>query len=243
MAVANILLSGIVGSTAYGLAHQGSDIDRLGMFAAPTEALHGLHAPKESHVTTAPDRTLHEAAKWCRLALGGNPTAMELVWLPDELYEVRTPLGDELIGIRTSFLCAKRVRDAYLGYATQQFRRLEARGGGSFSADTRKRTAKHARHLKRLCHQGLVLYTTGRLELRVEDPEEYHAFGERVAADPAAALPLLRHYEAAFEETPTVLPERPGEAAVEAWLRRVRDLFYTAETATSCSCSQASSMP
>jgi hypothetical protein len=224
MAVANILLSGIVGSTAYG------------MFAAPTEALHGLHAPKESHVTTAPDRTLHEAAKWCRLALGGNPTAMELVWLPDELYEVRTPLGDELIGIRTSFLCAKRVRDAYLGYATQQFRRLEARGGGSFSADTRKRTAKHARHLKRLCHQGLVLYTTGRLELRVEDPEEYHA-------DPAAALPLLRHYEAAFDETPTVLPERPGEAAVEAWLRRVRDLFYTAETATSCSCSQASSMP
>jgi hypothetical protein len=243
MAVANILLSGIVGSTAYGLARPGSDIDRLGMFAAPTEALHGLHTPKESHVTTAPDRTLHEAAKWCRLALGGNPTAMELVWLPDELYEVRTPLGDELIGIRTSFLCAKRVRDAYLGYATQQFRRLENRGDGSFSADTRGRTAKHARHLKRLCHQGLALYTTGRLELRVEDPEEYHAFGERVAADPAAALPLLRHYEAAFDETPTVLPERPDEAAAEAWLRRVRGLFYTAETVTSCSCSQASSMP
>ncbi|MFD6173567.1 nucleotidyltransferase domain-containing protein [Streptomyces coeruleorubidus] len=243
MAVANILLSGIVGSTAYGLARQGSDIDRLGVFAAPTEALHGLHTPKESHVTTAPDRTLHEAAKWCRLALGGNPTAMELVWLPDELYEVRTPLGDELIGIRASFLCAKRVRDAYLGYATQQFRRLENRGDGSFSADTRKRTAKHARHLKRLCHQGLALYTTGRLELRVEDPEEYHAFGERVAADPAAALPLLRHYEAALDETPTVLPERPDEAAVEAWLHRVRRLFYTAETAASCSCSQASSMP
>ncbi|OUD00914.1 nucleotidyltransferase domain-containing protein [Streptomyces swartbergensis] len=243
MAVANILLSGIVGSTAYGLARQGSDIDRLGMFAAPTEALHGLHTPKESHVTTAPDRTLHEAAKWCRLALGGNPTAMELVWLPDELYEVRTPLGDELIGIRGSFLCAKRVRDAYLGYATQQFRRLENRGDGSLSADTRKRTAKHARHLKRLCDQGLSLYATGRLEIRVEDPEEYHAFGERVSADPAAALPLLRHYEAAFDETPTVLPERPDEAAVEAWLHRVRGLFYTAEAATSCSCSQASSMP
>ena len=243
MAVANILLSGIVGSTAYGLAHQGSDIDRLGVFAAPTDALHGLHTPRESHVTTAPDRTLHEAAKWCRLALGGNPTAMELVWLPDELYEVRTPPGDELIGIRTSFLCAKRVRDAYLGYAAQQFRRLENRGDGSFPADTRKRIAKHARHLKRLCHQGLSLYTTGRLEIRVEDPEEYHAFGERVAADPAAALPLLRHYEAAFDETPTVLPERPDEAAAEAWLHRVRGLFYTAEMATSCSCSQASSTP
>ncbi|GGY06992.1 nucleotidyltransferase domain-containing protein [Streptomyces djakartensis] len=226
MTVPNVLLSGIVGSTAYGLAREGSDIDRLGLFAAPTTELHGLRRPKESHVSTAPDRTLHEAAKWCRLALGGNPTAMELVWLPDELYEVRTPLGDELIGIRAAFLSARRVRDAYLGYATQQFRRLEARGDGSFSADTRGRTAKHARHLKRLCAQGLELYTTGRLTIRVADPEEYHAFGERVAADPSAALPLLRQYETAFDSGPTVLPEEPDEAPVEAWLRRVRADFY-----------------
>ncbi|MFE6199849.1 DNA polymerase beta superfamily protein [Streptomyces sp. NPDC057838] len=229
MTVPNVLLSGIVGSTAYGLAHEGSDIDRLGLFAVPTERLHGLHRPKESHVGTAPDRTLHEAAKWCRLALGGNPTAMELVWLPDDLYEVRTPLGDELIGIRSAFLSARRVRDAYLGYATQQFRRLESRGDGSFSADTRKRTAKHARHLKRLCRQGLELYTTGRLTIRVEDPEEYHAFGERVAADPSAALPLLSHYEDAFGAKPTVLPDEPDEAPAEAWLRRVRAHFW-AET-------------
>ncbi|MGW7402880.1 nucleotidyltransferase domain-containing protein [Streptomyces sp. NPDC054833] len=226
MTVPNVLLSGIVGSTAYGLAHEGSDVDRLGVFAVPTAELHGLHRPKESHVTTKPDRTLHEAAKWCRLALGGNPTAMELVWLPDELYEVRTPFGDELIGIRSSLLCAKRVRDAYLGYATQQFRRLEARGDGSFSADTRKRTAKHARHLKRLCHQGLELYATGRLTIRVEDPQEYHDFGERVAADASAALPVLRAYQAAFDETTSVLPEQPDEAAAEAWLRRVRGHLY-----------------
>ncbi|WP_051705171.1 MULTISPECIES: DNA polymerase beta superfamily protein [unclassified Streptomyces] len=227
MTVPNVLLSGIVGSTAYGLAREGSDIDRLGLFAAPTAELHGLRRPKESHVSTAPDRTLHEAAKWCRLALGGNPTVMELVWLPDELYEVRTPLGDELISIRTAFLSARRVRDAYLGYATQQFRRLEARGDRSFSADTRGRTAKHARHLKRLCAQGLELYTTGRLTIRVEDPEEYHAFGERAAADPSAALPLLGHYEKAFDSGPTVLPDEPDEAPVEAWLRRVRADFYT----------------
>ncbi|MEV5987429.1 nucleotidyltransferase domain-containing protein [Streptomyces sp. NPDC052051] len=226
MTVPNVLLTGIVGSTAYGLAHEGSDVDRLGMFAAPTEALHGLRRPKESHVSTAPDRTLHEAAKWCRLALGGNPTVMELVWLPAELYEVRTPLGDELIGIRTSFLCARRVRDAYLGYATQQFRRLEARGDGSFSADTRKRTAKHARHLKRLCDQGLELHTTGKLTIRLENPQEYHDFGERVAADAEVARPLLRSVETAFDETRGVLPQQPDEAAVEAWLRRVRAHFY-----------------
>ncbi|MFC9290095.1 DNA polymerase beta superfamily protein [Streptomyces sp. NPDC057052] len=226
MTVQNILLSGVVGSTAYGLAHAGSDVDRLGLFAAPTEELHGLHPPKESHVSTAPDRTLHEAAKWCRLALGGNPTVTELVWLPDELYEVRTPLGDELVGIRTTFLSARRVRDAYLGYATQQFRRLLGRGDGSFSADTRKRTAKHARHLKRLCGQGYELYTTGTLSIRVDDPESFHRFGEQVAADPDAALPLLRRYEAAFDEARSVLPEQPDERAADAWLRKVRRHFY-----------------
>ncbi|MFI5973540.1 DNA polymerase beta superfamily protein [Streptomyces sp. NPDC051452] len=227
LAVPGVLLSGIVGSTAYGLARPGSDVDRLGIYAVPTEQLHGLHRPTESHVTTGPDRTLHEAAKWCRLALGGNPTVMELVWLPPELYEVRTPLGNELIDIRRSFLSATRVRDAYLGYATQQFRRLENRGDGSFSADTRKRTAKHARHLKRLCHQGLELYTTGHLTIRVTDPQEYHDFGEQVAADSSAARPLLAEYEAAFNENRSVLPDQPDEAAAEAWLRRVRAHLYT----------------
>ncbi|MFD7433745.1 DNA polymerase beta superfamily protein [Streptomyces sp. NPDC059861] len=226
MTVTNILLSGVVGSTAYGLAREDSDVDRLGMFAAPTEALHGLHGPKESHVTTAPDRTLHEAAKWCRLALGGNPTVMELVWLPEELYEVRTPLGDELIGIRSTLLGARRVRDAYLGYATQQFRKLRSR---TDAPDTRRRTAKHARHLKRLCTQGYELYATGRLTIRVEDPESYHAFGEQAAADPSAALPLLRHFEAAFDATRGALPEQPDERAAEDWLRRVRRHFYTSD--------------
>ncbi|MFE6988388.1 DNA polymerase beta superfamily protein, partial [Streptomyces pharetrae] len=31
MTVNNILLSGVVGSTAYGLAHEDSDVDRLGV--------------------------------------------------------------------------------------------------------------------------------------------------------------------------------------------------------------------
>lgn len=226
MTVPHVILSGIVGSTAYGLTHEGSDIDRLGVFAVPTAELHGLHRPKESHVSTRPDRTLHEAAKWCRLALGGNPTAMELVWLPDELYEVRTPFGDELIGIRSSLLCAQRVRAAYLGYATQQARRLAAKADGPATEEVRRRTAKHARHLKRLCAQGLELYATGRLTIRLENPQEYRDFGERVADDPAAALPVLRAYERAFDETATVLAERPDEAAAEAWLRRLRTHLY-----------------
>lgn len=219
----NVLLSGTVGSTAYGLAHAGSDIDRLGVFAAPTEAFHGLHPPAESRVTTDPDTTLHEAAKWCRLALGGNPSVTELVWLPDELYEVRTPLGDELIALRASLLCADRVRDAFLGYAAQQLNRLRARGP---AAHRDPRAAKHARHLLRLLEQGEELHRTGRLTVRLRDPERVREEGQRIAADPERAAEAIARAREAFDR-PGVLPDAPDTAAVEAWLLRVRAAYYT----------------
>ena len=219
----NVLLSGIVGSTAYGLAGPDSDVDRLGVYAAPTTAFLGLGKPDESIVTSRPDRTLHEVGKWVRLALGGNPTVMELAWLPDDLYEVRTPIGDELIGLRAALLSARRVRDAYLGYATQQFRKLETRGDGSFSADTRKRTAKHARHLYRLCWQGLAIYTTGVVPVRLDDPQRFLDFGEQVAAgDIETARAMLASYEGLFDTARTVLPDEPDFARADAWLVDVR---------------------
>lgn len=219
-----VLLSGIVGSTAYGLAHAGSDLDRLGLFAVPTEELHGLDRPAESQVTTEPDITLHEAAKWCRLALGCNPTASELVWLPDELYEARTPLGDELIGIRTSFLSAKAVRGSYLGYAQQQFRKLLTRD--TTVPATRARAAKHARHLVRLVDQGVRLHETGEVVLRVDDPERVRDLGIRIADRPDLAVGLLAAAEHRFAR-PGVLPSAPDAAPAEAWLRRVRAAHYT----------------
>lgn len=226
-----VLLSGIVGSTAYGLAGPGSDVDRLGMFAAPTRALLGLHRPPESHVTTAPDVTFHEAGKAVRLMLAGNPTASELLWLPDELYETRTALGEEAITLRAAFLSAKRVRDAYLGYAAQQFRKLISRGEEARSEEVRGRIAKHARHLMRLTDQGLELYGSGTVLIRLADPERYLAFGEQVAADPQAAAVFMARAEDSFDRARTVLPDEPDTAAVEAWLLRVRQAFWEREPA------------
>lgn len=225
-----MLLSGIVGSTAYGLATPASDVDRLGVYAAPTAAFHGLRPPTgkaATRVSTDPDVTVHEAAKFAALSLDVNPTVTELLWLPDELYEIRTGLGDALIGLRTSFLSAQRVRDAYFGYAVSQFKRLEARGDGSFSADTRRRTAKHARHLARLLDQGYGLYASGTLRVRLDDPEFYRRLGERVAGgDLAEAKALLAAAETDFDETTSPLPDRPDEEAVERWLHAVRAAHY-----------------
>lgn len=223
----NVLLSGIVGSTAYGLATEDSDVDRLGVYAVDTEKLFGLHPPKESVVTTNPDMTHHEVGKWCRLALGGNPTVMELVWLPEKLYEVRTDLGEELINIRSAFLSAKRVRNAYFGYAAQQFRKLEARGDGTFGPDLAKRTAKHARHMYRLLAQGYSLWATGHLTVELPNPDIVMSFGTAVSmGDLQWARKLLAGYEHAFDTVPTVLPEAPDETLVERWLLAVRESYY-----------------
>ncbi len=223
----NVLLSGIVGSVAYGLDTEDSDVDRLGVFAARTERLLGLHPPKPSIVSGKPDATFHEAGKYAALALKVNPTITELMWLPDELYETRTGLGSALIAVRCSFLSRKAVRNAYLGYATQQFRRLENRGDGSFSADTRKRTAKHARHLLRLLTQGLELYETGALTVRLQNPGHYRDFGVRVASgDLEAAQKEIGSAEHWFDSVDSPLPDKPDEAAVEFWLQMVRRKHY-----------------
>ena len=225
----NVLLAGINGSTAYGLATVDSDVDRIGCYAAPTSQFHGLHPPyaqDKTWVSTKPDATYHEAGKLATLMLKCNPHAIELAWLNS--YEVMTPEGEALIGIRSEFLSAPAVRNSYLDYGRQQFKRIRNRGDGSFSSDTRKRTSKHARHLWRLLQQGADLHQTGSLSVRLSPNQAANcrAFGERVAAgDLDLATTALRDAEAVFDK-PGELADRPDESAAEAWLQDVRRAYW-----------------
>jgi len=217
-----VLLSGVIGSVAYGLAGPGSDVDLLGVYAAPAHAFHGLRLPidrRASVVLHEPDITMHEARKYVLLALQANPTIIDLMWLPEDLYRTRTLAGAELIAIRSELLCAPRVREAYLGYASQQARRLT-----NSSARDRPpaRVAKHARHLLRLVHQGIELYTTGSLTVRLADPQPYLDFGQAVVADPSVAMDVLAQAETRFDGGASALPERANDEAAEAWLQRLR---------------------
>lgn len=221
-----VLLKGVVGSTAYGLNHSDSDVDYLGVFAFPTSQAVGLERLDESIVTKDPDTTLHEARKFVALCLEGNPSVSELLWL--DAYEEISAEGQELIDLRRSFLSSKRVRSAYLGYATSQFKRLRDRGDGSFSADTRKRTQKHARHLVRLVEQGYRLYVSGDLIVNLRssaseiDPDWVFAMGEAIEADPSKAERYMLQAEARFDAAKSVLPPKADRAAVNQWLVRVR---------------------
>lgn len=219
-----LILQGVVGSTAYGLAREGSDVDRLGVFMAPTEEFLGLSPPVNKRATIVqhePDLTLHEVGKFCALALQCNPTILELLWLPEELYEVRTIECYQLRDRRSAFLSRQRVRDAYFGYATQQFHRLATRS--RFPDVPVNRIEKHARHLRRLLVQGFELYTSGMMNVRVENPDEYFEFGERVAqGELHIADELIQAYRFRFDTMSSPLPEQPDTARVESFLRQTR---------------------
>jgi len=215
------ILAGVVGSHAYGLNRPGSDVDRIRISAAPTNAFLGLHTPTERSLSRqfrAPDIAEHEAGKALRLLLSCNPTVTEILWLPK--FEVCTDLGRDLVDMRRLLLSADRVRGAYLGYATQQFQRLANKS--RFPDVPIHQVEKHARHLLRLVEQGTHLWTTGELVLRVTDPDRFFDFGRRVAEDPDVAAPVLARAELTFSTVRTMLPDRPAEDVAERWLRRVR---------------------
>lgn len=80
----------------------------------------------------------------------------------------------------------------------------------------------------RLVDQGYDLYTTGSFRVRLENPERYHEFGQRVLADPQEAVPFMAEAEERFAAAKTVLPDTADTAVVQAWLYKVRDQFYEA---------------
>ena len=221
----NVILQGIVGSTAYGLATPESDIDRLGVFQVRTSELLGLHPPKDSRVSHEPDIAHHELGKFIRLCLANNPTVMELLWLDE--YEVCTYVGEALIDIRQSFL-SQRVRNTYGGYAIQQLERLkrreEAEPGAGFSSDLKKRTEKHARHCYRLILQGTNTLQTGELRVRLTSDEVQmcREAGLMAANDVDGFETMVRSLMDDFDSVATDLPEAPDEKKAEELLVATR---------------------
>lgn len=234
-----VLLKGVVGSRAYGLAGPESDYDYLGVFAVPTVELFKSAAPAESAVTKDPDCTLHEVRKFCQLATRCNPSVLELLWL--DSYLIRHPLGDRLIKMRDSFLSRKAVRGAYLGYASEQLRRIRQPRNPALVNRTRavqglppeteedltRKVAKHGRHVARLLFQAASLELGGRLQVHMEPWEATYArrLGEEAAAGDAKDLEAMVDGCASLFErdaSKSALPDKPDHQAVDAVLVQIR---------------------
>lgn len=225
----DVILKGLVGSHAYGLAHEGSDEDFLGVWMAHTSELFGLNPPRDksaSVVTKDPDTQLHEVGKYVHLALAMNPTITELMWLDE--WVVSTWAGDALVSNRHSFL-SQRCRATYGGYATQQVKRLEAARAAdemdvTFGGRVKKRTAKHGRHVFRLILQCEHLLREGEVLVRLspEQAAEVMLMGEFAEVNPEAYELLAMRRIQGLDDIKTRLPERPNVARLNSFLVNLR---------------------
>ena len=223
----NTCLAGVVGSTAYGLAREGSDVDRAGVYIAPTDTILGLDGPAaaaSSHTSHQPDVALHEVGKFLGLCLKANPTVTELLWLPAD--DVCTADGHLLVGLRTAVLSERAVRASYTGYAIAQARRLTNRheaGKAGFAADLHGRTAKHGRHCFRLLLQARELLTDGTLTVNVAaHRDRIFEAGELAATNPTRFHDLFEREVAALDRSTSVLAAEPDRDQVNRTLVAIR---------------------
>ena len=221
------LLTGVVGSTAYGLAGPGSDVDLLSIGLAPTAEVLGLSGRKaveQTSATSGPDHVTHELGKFASLALAANPTVLELLWVPQ--YLETTPQGQSVVAAREAFLSTSRVRAAYAGYAGSQASRIQARvrqGKEGFSSDVRSRTAKHARHCARLLLMGEQLLREGTMTLDVSGHRQWLGDMEQLALHrPDDFAQAFAQRVSRLMEVPSCLGDEPDRAVVESLVVAIR---------------------
>ncbi|MBP2705854.1 nucleotidyltransferase domain-containing protein [Microbispora sp. RL4-1S] len=217
------ILSVVVGSRAYGLDTDDSDVDRRGVFVAPTEAFWRLDKPPEHVEGPMPEQFSWEVERFCVLALAANPTVLECLWSP--IVERALPVGEELRGMRRAFLSRKAV-DACAEYAGRQFRRLggSTRGDGGAPAGKDARAGKMAMHALRLLLCAVHLARHGEPLVRVDGHRD-RLLAVRRGETPWPDVTRWRDELLADLDgtrTGVALPERPDREAVEAFLAGAR---------------------
>ncbi len=193
----------IVGSRAYGLAGEDSDVDRRGIYLPPADLHWSLYGVPEQLENPSTQETYWEFQKFLVLALKANPNVLECLYTP--LVEDAAPLANELLSIRDRLL-SKLIYQTYNGYVLSQFKKLEA--------DLRQRGTikwKHAMHLLRLLLSGITALREGHV------PVPVGAHRDQLLAIRAGAVPwdevnawrlaLHREFDGAYATTR--LPDRP----------------------------------
>jgi len=220
----NVIYRCIVGSQAYGLGRDGSDVDRRGIYLAPAELEWSLYGVPEQLESRDSEECYWELKKFIVLALKANPNILECLYTP--MVEKRTPIADELLAGRDIFL-SKLVYQTYNGYVMSQFKKLEQdlRTSGDIKW-------KHAMHLVRLLLEGVTILRDGYVPVRVSEHRDILLSirdGQMKWDDVNQwRLALHREFEDAFRGTK--LPDDPDYAAANALLIKARRSTVGGET-------------
>lgn len=212
----HIIYRCIVGSRAYGLEVDGSDVDRRGIFLPPASIHWSLYGVPEQIEDAEAQECYWETQKFLVLALKANPNVLECLYTP--LVEDANDIARELLFERQRFL-SKLVYQTYNGYVLSQFRKLEQ--------DLRTRGElkwKHVMHLIRLLLAGITILQERYVPVKLEQHRERllqirqgeHSWEEVNKW----RLDLHTSFDRAFEQTS--LPERPDYDWVNNFLIKAR---------------------
>lgn len=208
----------VIGSRAYGLDHDASDTDYRGIYLPPADLHWSLYGVPDQLDREETQEQYWELQRFLVLALKANPNVLECLYTP--LVEEATPLAEELLAMRASFL-SRLVFQTYNGYVTSQFKKMQAdlRNQGQVKW-------KHVMHLLRLLISGIRVLREGHLPVRVDQHRDELLAVRRgeVAWDETEKWRLSLHaqFEAAVEQTK--LPERPDYERANALLIKARRL-------------------
>lgn len=209
-----------------------TDIDIKGVFVAPLNHYLGFNAKNPGKLPTFRgqldniDSELHEVRKFCQLALDCNPTVLEMLYVDPALY-IHKPAWpfSSLVEQRHRFLSIKAFY-TFLGYAHDQYRKMEAEVTNRDMGEKRKRLVqlfgydtKNAAHLLRLLWMGKELLTEGAMTVKRPEAE----FLKQIRNGLLTLDQVKKLAEEQFKEfeplkEKTSLPEHPDREWIEHML-------------------------
>ncbi len=202
----------IVGSRAYGLEENSSDVDRRGIYLPPADLQWSLLGVPEQLERQETQECYWELEKFLRLALRANPNVLECFYTP--LVEETSPLATELLAMRDCFL-TKQVYQTYNGYVMSQFKKL--------GQDLRNKGAirwKHAMHLVRLLLSGITILRERAVPVRLGQHRDHLLAIRRGEVSWQEVNTWRKELHREFDEVwaKTTLPEHPDYDRVNAFL-------------------------
>jgi predicted nucleotidyltransferase len=212
-----VIFKCVIGSVAYGLQTETSDVDRRGIYLAPSQmqwSLYGVPEQLECHET---QETYWELQKFLILALKANPNVLESLYSP--IVETATPLAAELLANRHLFL-SQMIYQTFNGYVMSQFKKMQGdlRNSG-------KVKWKHVMHLLRLLMSGIHALKENDVLVRLEPSVCETLLEIKRGSVPWTQTESMRkglhaEFDAAFALTK--LPPRPDYEFANDFLIRAR---------------------
>lgn len=239
-----------VGSEVHGTGLPGhEDHDEMGIFVETKS--HVIGFDKLDHFTwrSKPegvrseagdiDLVLYSLRKFLHLAMQGNPSIIQTLFIPREFVIYKNWAGHELTELTTKYIVSKKAGLRYLGYLDSQMKRFEESVKGNYVGHMPKRPelverfgydTKYAMHALRLGYQGIELMETGHITLPIpQDPGDFLRAvrrGEYSFRDVFEDLTAVRaRLSKAIEDSS--LPEEPDYGMLENWLIQVHECTWS----------------